>query len=65
MIRFNGWNNARWISELGVYPPAWPRDPRFLVGAALFAAGLALNVISDRALRRLRGPGETGYRVPR
>ena len=34
-------------------------------GAALFAGGLWLNVSSDRALRRLRRPGETGYKIPR
>lgn len=61
----NGWINARWISGAGRYPAGWLADPRFLAGAALFLGGLALNVWSDRALRRLRAPGETGYRVPR
>lgn len=61
----NGWINARWISELGTYPQGWLADPRFLVGAAIFLAGFALNVTSDRALRRLRAPGETGHRIPR
>lgn len=61
----NGYVNARWISALGSYPDSWLRSPRFLGGAALFLAGLALNVTSDGALRRLRAPGETGYRVPR
>jgi protein-S-isoprenylcysteine O-methyltransferase Ste14 len=60
----NGWINARWISALGDYPAAWLRDPRFLLGTALFLAGLALNVTSDRTLRRLRAPGQTGYRIP-
>jgi len=61
----NGWVNARWISELGSYPPGWLEDPRFLAGAALFAAGLAVHASADAALRRLRAPGESGYRVPR
>jgi protein-S-isoprenylcysteine O-methyltransferase Ste14 len=60
----NGWINARWISEVGAYPAGWFLDPRFLAGGALFLGGLALNVTSDRALRRLRAPGETGYRIP-
>jgi protein-S-isoprenylcysteine O-methyltransferase Ste14 len=60
----NGWINARWVSELGDYPAGWLLDPRFIVGAALFLGGFALNVASDRALRRLRRPGETGYRIP-
>jgi protein-S-isoprenylcysteine O-methyltransferase Ste14 len=60
----NAWINARWVSALGSYPNSWLADPRLLVGAALFLAGLVLNISSDRALRRLRAPGETGYRVP-
>jgi 3-oxo-5-alpha-steroid 4-dehydrogenase 1 len=61
----NAFVNARWISHLGGYPGRWLADPRFLGGAALFLAGLALNLASDRRLRRLRAPGERGYRVPR
>jgi hypothetical protein len=68
----NGWINARWVSSVGNYPTGWFADPRFLAGVALFAGGLALNAVSDRALRRLRGPAAgssgpagTGYRVPR
>lgn len=61
----NGWVNARWISDLGTYPAGWLLDPRFLVGATLFFGGFALNVASDRALQRLRAPGESGYRIPR
>ena len=57
--------NAAWISDLGVYPDTWARDPRFLVGAALFVAGWALNLHADTVLIRLRAPGETGYRIPR
>jgi protein-S-isoprenylcysteine O-methyltransferase Ste14 len=61
----NGYVNGAWVSGGGAHPAAWLADPRFLVGAALFAGGLTLNVRSDRALRRLRKPGETGYRIPR
>ena len=61
----NGYVNGRWVSGFGSYPEGWFADPRFLVGVALFAGGLALNVLSDRALRRLRAPAETGYKVPR
>src|SRR6516165_3087178 len=41
-----------------------PFDAAFLVGSVLFLAGLVLNVHSDQLLRRLRAPGETGYKVP-
>jgi protein-S-isoprenylcysteine O-methyltransferase Ste14 len=61
----NTWVNARWVAVFGSYPVGWLADPRFLVGLALFGGGLVLNVWSDRTLRRLRPPGETGYRIPR
>ena len=34
------------------------------MGVTLFALGFGLNVHSDRVLRSLRAPGETGYRIP-
>src|SRR5207244_2864013 len=43
----------------------WLLDPRFLVGAALFAAGFAVNRWADAVLRRLRRPGESRYQIPR
>jgi protein-S-isoprenylcysteine O-methyltransferase Ste14 len=61
----NGWINARWISDLGTYPSAWLRDPRFLLGAAAFLFGFFVNVSSDRALLRLRKPGDSGYYIPK
>ncbi len=61
----NAYVNAPWISAFGDYPASWLGDPRFLAGAALFLGGLALNVSSDRALRRLRAPGGSGYAIPR
>jgi steroid 5-alpha reductase family enzyme len=41
-----------------------PFDAAFALGVVLFLAGLALNLHSDHLLRRLRAPGETGYKVP-
>jgi hypothetical protein len=60
----NGYINARWVSQLGSYPPSWLTDPRFLVGAALFLLGYGLNLDADRRLRRLRRPGGSGYSIP-
>ncbi len=57
--------NARWISHLGAYPPAWLHDPRFLVGTTLFFAGFTANVHSDYLLVSLRRPVEAGYNIPR
>jgi protein-S-isoprenylcysteine O-methyltransferase Ste14 len=60
----NAYVNARWISHLGSYPDGWLGDPRFLLGLAIFAIGLAVNLHADTVLIRLREPGETGYRIP-
>lgn len=66
-VVFNGLNayvNARWVSHFGEYEPSWLLDPRFLVGAAIFAAGMAINLHADTVLIHLRKPGETGYKIP-
>ncbi|MGO9829141.1 MAG: 3-oxo-5-alpha-steroid 4-dehydrogenase [Myxococcaceae bacterium] len=60
----NGFINARWISEHGHYDSNWLVDPRFLIGAAAFGAGLLVNISSDRTLLLLRKPGDTGYHIP-
>ena len=56
--------NARWVSEYGSYATSWLYDPRFILGVLLFLGGYALNLNSDRILRGLRKPGETGYKIP-
>ena len=66
-IAFNVLNasiNAYWISRLGRYPKSWLADPRFLIGAVLFAGGLTLHVWADRKLRRLRTSADRAYRIP-
>jgi hypothetical protein len=62
----NGYLNGRWIFHFA------PQDGisglsamRFMLGVALFAAGLAAHVHSDRILMSLRRPGEQGYSIPR
>ncbi len=62
----NGYLNGRWLFSHGPsLTPAWLADPRFVLGAALFAAGFALNLRADSILARLRQPGESEYRIPR
>ncbi len=61
----NAYINARYISHLGEYAPDWFGDPRFLVGLALFAAGMVLNIRSDNILLGLRRRGGAGYAIPR
>ncbi len=55
--------NATWIASLGDYPSSWLGDPRFLVGAALFAFGFVVNFDADRRLFALRAKS-AGYAVP-
>ncbi len=57
--------NARWISQLGDYPDSWLTSTAFLSGVGIFLIGWAINQHSDTVLFRLRGPGETGYKIPR
>jgi 3-oxo-5-alpha-steroid 4-dehydrogenase 1 len=68
-IAFNAWNawlNGRWLFSLGPERGAgWLVDPRFVAGAALFLAGMAVNLRSDAILRALRKPGELDYKIPR
>ncbi len=56
--------NASWISGLGTYPAGWITGGRFLAGAALFVAGMAVNLDADRRLFALRREAQ-GYAIPR
>ena len=61
----NVYVNGRYLFTLApTYPLSWLWDPRFVIGAILFAIGLAINLQSDTILIKLRRPGETGYRIP-
>lgn len=61
----NGYLNGSFVATYGVHLDAeWIRDPRFAIGIATFAFGYFVNKQSDAILRRLRKPGETGYRIP-
>jgi steroid 5-alpha-reductase/3-oxo-5-alpha-steroid 4-dehydrogenase 1 len=48
----------------GGYSANWLTDPRFILGAALFAIGYHINRKADAMLAALRKPGETGYKIP-
>jgi 3-oxo-5-alpha-steroid 4-dehydrogenase 1 len=61
----NAFINGRYLFTLsGGYPLSWLRDPRFLAGVTLFLVGYFVNRWGDLALRDLRKPGETSYRIP-
>uniref|UniRef100_UPI00398E7ADA 3-oxo-5-alpha-steroid 4-dehydrogenase 1 isoform X2 n=1 Tax=Pristiophorus japonicus TaxID=55135 RepID=UPI00398E7ADA len=61
---YNGYLQARYLSKYAVYPSDWITDPRFLTGFTLWLFGLSVNLHSDHILRKLRKPGETGYKIP-
>lgn len=62
----NVYINGRYLFHFadGRYGTDWLLDPRFIVGAALFAIGFFVNRWADNTLRELRRPGETGYQIP-
>ena len=60
----NGTINGTWLGSLAPRDFS-ARDPWFVVGAVLFAAGMAINLDSDRRLFALRRPGRSEYVVPR
>ena len=61
----NGYLQGRGIFTFGpLRDAAWFTDPRFIAGVLCFLSGYALNQQSDIILRRLRAPGENGYRIP-
>jgi 3-oxo-5-alpha-steroid 4-dehydrogenase 1 len=60
----NSFLNGRQIARSENYPASWCLDPRFVLGAALFVLGMAINIQSDNTLLRLRETENGGYRVP-
>lgn len=61
----NAYINGRYIYTFsGGYANDWLVDPRFIFGLVLFIAGFVVNRRADQILRTLRGPDESGYRIP-
>jgi 3-oxo-5-alpha-steroid 4-dehydrogenase 1 len=62
----NGYLNGRYLFTLsGGYPARWLWSWQFIIGLVVFIAGFIINRQSDRTLRNLRKPGESGYKIPR
>jgi len=60
----NAYLNGRYIFFFsGGYTNSWLTDPRFIVGVVMFVTGYVINRQSDLALRELRKPGESGYKI--
>jgi 3-oxo-5-alpha-steroid 4-dehydrogenase 1 len=64
----NAYMQGAWIFHLSpetLYSPEWLTTPQFAIGVTVFLAGFAMNLHSDRIIRRLRDPGDTAFHVPR
>ena len=62
-IMQGGW--IFYFSPADRYPAAWLTSLPFLVGTALFFAGMYVNIQSDGIIRNLRQPGDTAHYLPR
>jgi 3-oxo-5-alpha-steroid 4-dehydrogenase 1 len=61
----NGYANGLFLASASPLSTGSLAFVRFSLGVALFVFGFLTHVLADRNLRHLRGPGETGYKVPR
>ncbi len=63
----NGLMQGGWlfyISPDGSYPASWLTSWQFILGTLIFITGFAININSDRIIRRLRKPGDTRHYLP-
>jgi len=62
----NGYANGMFLATPGlmIASGGLVSDLRVAMGVALFAGGFLTHVWADRDLRRLRKPGEIGYKIP-
>jgi protein-S-isoprenylcysteine O-methyltransferase Ste14 len=60
----NGYANGTFLAAGPLVLGNFISGLRVCVGVALFAAGFLTHVWADRDLRRLRKPGEIGYKIP-
>lgn len=53
-----------YVSPADYYPESWLYSPLFLLGSVVFLFGMWINISSDRIIRNLRRPGDTGHYIP-
>ena len=64
----NAFMQGGWIFYLSpekYYPANWLTSLPFLLGTAVFFAGMAVNIQSDSIIRHLRKPGDTAHYLPK
>ena len=54
-----------YVAPDSYYPDSWLASPQFILGTFLFFWGMFINLQSDRIVRNLRKPGDTGHYIPR
>lgn len=57
-------NGSYIITNTPRYPAAWLSDIRFIIGIAIFIAGMIINRHSDLILYRIRQSGQGDYAIP-
>ncbi|MCC8088476.1 MAG: DUF1295 domain-containing protein [Rikenellaceae bacterium] len=63
----NGVMQGEWIfrqSPIDLYGSLWLTSPYFIIGVALFFAGMIINIHSDQIIRNLRKPGDSKHYLP-
>ncbi|MBI4977988.1 MAG: DUF1295 domain-containing protein [Spirochaetes bacterium] len=61
----NTYLQGRWFAVIGPeYAASWLRDPRFIIGLAMFITGFAINKWADNVLHRLKRENPGTYRIP-
>jgi hypothetical protein len=61
----NAYFSGRWLFAFGdMRATVWLTDPRFIAGIVVFFSGIAMNVWSDRVLKREKLAAGGGYVVP-
>lgn len=53
----NGFLQSRFLTAYAVFPPNWENNPQFMVGVAIFFAGMYINIDSDVSRANATGSG--------
>lgn len=54
-----------YLSPKGMYGVEWLTSIQFIVGIVVFFTGMLINIQSDKIIRNLRKPGDTGHYIPK
>lgn len=54
-----------YLSPSDMYTASWLCSAPFIVGVVIYFTGMVINIHSDKIIRNLRKPGDTGHYIPR